>query len=194
MEAHRAITSHNKSMGMKLFILSEAMTFAALLIAFGYLRWTGANWPSQFSETSAVYSLVMSACLFASSWTMIKGTTSTLAGNWSTGRRWILITVAFGLAFLLLHLNEWRHLARLGFSPLAPQSTSSDASLSIGSAFFGITGLHMLHVLSGIVLLVFLLFRRKPDKENVQVAGMYWQFVDAVWVFVFGVLYLPLIT
>ena len=190
MEAHQSVTSHNRSLGMKLFILSDAMTFAALLIAFSYLRWTGATWPREFSETSAVYSIVMSACLFVSSWTMMKASSAARIGDWRMGKRWILMTIVFGLAFLILHLNEWRHLVQLGFSPVV---STGDPSHSIGSAFFGITGLHMLHVISGVILLGLLLLRRRPD-DNIHIAGMYWQFVDAVWIFVFAILYLPLIT
>jgi cytochrome c oxidase subunit 3 len=185
---------NNKRLGMKLFIISDAMTFAALLLAFCYLRWTGADWPSAFRSTSAVYAIVMSVCLFFSSWTMVKAIAAARCGDWRALRRWLFVTIAAGLAFLLLHLNEWRHLAGEGLTPNIAMTSLTDVSHAIGSAFFGITGLHMLHVLSGVILLAFLLVRRKREQIDVEVAGMYWQFVDAVWVFVFGILYVPLIT
>lgn len=185
---------NNKRLGMKLFVISDAMTFAALLIAFCYLRWTGAEWPAAFAKTSAPYALVMSACLFFSSWTMMKAVAGARSEDWRIVRRWMFVTISAGLAFLILHLNEWRHLAHEGLTPGSALTSLTDASHAIGSGFFGITGLHMLHVLSGVLLLGFLFARRKREPVDIEIAGVYWQFVDAVWIFVFIVLYLPLIT
>lgn len=194
MQAQGTLAPNNKRLGIKLFIISDAMTFAALLIAFCYLRLMGADWPPAFRNTSALYAVGMSAWLFFSSWTMIMAVARSRSGDWRGLRRWLFVTMAAGLAFLLLHLNEWRHLALEGLAPNVTLTGFGDSAHAMGSAFFGITGLHMLHVLSGIVLLGVLAIRRRHEHVDVEVAGMYWQFVDAVWVFVFLLIYLPLIT
>jgi cytochrome c oxidase subunit III len=192
--AQETLAPNNKRLGMKLFIISDAMTFAALLLAFLYLRWTGANWPAAFRETNAIYAIVMSGSLFLSSWTMMTGVSAARSADWRGARRWVFVTMVFGMVFVVLHLNEWRHLAQKGLSPKVALTNLTDASHSIGSAFFGITGLHMIHVLSGVALLGFLFARRRREQVDLEIAGMYWQFVDVVWVFVFLVLYIPLIT
>jgi heme/copper-type cytochrome/quinol oxidase subunit 3 len=124
----------------------------------------------------------------------VKAVSFARVSDWRMTRRWIVVTIAAGLSFLILHLNEWRRLVREGLGPGTTVPGASDPSHAISSTFFGITGLHMLHVLSGIVFLAWLVLRRKREQVDVEIAGMYWQFVDAVWIFVFGLLYVPLMT
>ena len=189
MEAARSTIS-NKKLGMWLFIISDSLTFGALLVGYCYLRLASDRWPTPFSSSSIAYASVMSACLFASSFTMARAVAAARGGDRSRMVRWIGATIAGGLAFLLLHLNEWRRLADEGLTPRAIPEAWGDASLAFGAAFFGITGLHMLHVLSGVVLLGVNALRRSGTVEDVEISGMYWQFVDVVWVFVFVLLYL----
>jgi heme/copper-type cytochrome/quinol oxidase subunit 3 len=89
-------------------------------------------------------------------------------------------TAAAGVLFMLMHLNEWRGLASIGV-------TVSDL---FGATFFTLTGLHMLHVAGGVLYLSILAIGR-PSLIAVETAALYWQFVDAVWLVLFPVLYLP---
>ena len=189
MEAARFAAS-NKKLGMWLFIVSDSLTFAALLIGYCYLRLSSDRWPTPFGRSSIAYASVMTVCLLASSFTMVRAVSAARGGDRRHMLRWIGATIAGGLVFLLLHLNEWRRLAGEGLTARAIPESWGDASLSFGAAFYGITGLHMLHVLSGVVLLGVIALRRSGTVEDIEISGMYWQFVDVVWVFVFVLIYL----
>ncbi len=189
MELVGAHAETNKRLGMKLFILSDSLTFAAMLLGYSYLRLNSAVWPRPFALANIAYAVAMSLCLFASSVTMMRAVSSARRGDRQTMRRWTALTIAGGAAFLLLHLNEWRRLMNEGIVPNAMPAASG--SPAFASTFFGITGIHMLHVLSGIVLLGILLLRRRATATDVEISGFYWQFVDVVWVFVFVLIYLP---
>lgn len=194
MEAAGVVDAGNKKLGMKLFIISDSLTFAAVLLGYCYLRLTSERWPKPFGGSSLFYAVVMSLCLFASSWTMARAVSSARRDDWPLGRRWLAATITGGIAFLVMHLIEWRRLVAEGLTPSAIPGEWGDVSHAFGATFFGITGLHMLHVLAGIILLAVLAVRSKRSKSDVEIGGMYWQFVDAVWVFVFALLYLPSIS
>ncbi len=191
MEAAGALAANNKKLGMKLFIVSDSLTFAAMLVGYCYLRLMSARWPAPFGRSNLIYAVVMSLCLFASSWTMMKAVSSVRAGDWAAMRRWVAATIGGGAAFLLMHLNEWRRLVSEGLTTRVLPSDWADASQVFGSTFFGITGIHMLHVLSGIIFLTVIAVRRQRSATDVEIGGLYWQFVDAVWVFIFALIYLP---
>ncbi|MEP7271076.1 MAG: cytochrome c oxidase subunit 3 [Acidobacteriota bacterium] len=182
----------NKRLGMKLFILSDSLTFAAILSGYCYLRLSSSVWPHPFALSNIGYAIGMSLCLFASSLTMMRAVSAMRRGDQTAMRRWAGLTILGGTAFLVMHLSEWRRLMAEGIVPSAmPLGSGSQA---FASTFFGITGLHMLHVLSGIVLLALLIFRKRATTTDVEISGFYWQFVDAVWVFVFALVYLPSIS
>jgi cytochrome c oxidase subunit 3 len=101
----------------------------------------------------------------------------------------ILLTALGGVIFVVLHLMEWQHLIEEGVTPF---SNPWSAPL-FGGTFFLITGLHMTHVIIGVVYLSVIAFGfrgGKFDGEDVEVAGLYWHFVDLVWMFVFPLIYL----
>ena len=92
--------------------------------------------------------------------------------------------------FAALHLREWFNLFAEGWSPSA---NPMGGSVLFGGTFFGITGLHLLHVISGVIaiMVIALGFRRgRLDAGHVEVTGLYWHFVDLVWMFVFPLVYL----
>jgi len=99
------------------------------------------------------------------------------------------------LTFVVLHLFEWKHLIDEGLLPTELPAkwldTWPSASPLFGAAFFGITGLHMFHVFSGVCYLGVIAARiKKFTSEDVEVSGLYWHFVDLVWMFVFPLIYL----
>ena len=95
-----------------------------------------------------------------------------------------------GLGFLVLHANEWRHL--IVERHMLPTSNPGGTPM-FGGTFFALTGMHMLHVTIGFIYLGFVAtgFRWGTyDAEDVEVAGLYWHFVDLVWMFIFPMVYL----
>lgn len=171
-----------KSLGMLLFIVSDAFTFAALLAGSVYIRLGTDSWPRPFRWSNVGYALIMTAVLGASSFTMARAVSRERSSGRKSATKWILLTIGLGIAFLVLHGYEWARLINEGIKPWS--------SGAFGSSFFGVTGLHMLHVLAGIVLLgVLVLGGKRFVTEHVEMSGLYWQFVDVVWLFVFVFLY-----
>ncbi|HEY0004431.1 MAG TPA: cytochrome c oxidase subunit 3 [Pyrinomonadaceae bacterium] len=185
----------HKKLGMWLFILSDTMTFSALLIGYAYVR-TSNVWPTPFPFfPSIIFSSVMTLCLLSSSLTMVMAVRASSKGDKKGVRNWIFGTILFGAAFLVLHLIEWKHLIDEGLRPFGlPEEWRHrwpGATELFGSTFFAITGLHMFHVLTGaIYLLVIALRVNRLKHEDVEISGLYWHFVDLVWMFVFPMIYL----
>ncbi|MCC6587013.1 MAG: cytochrome c oxidase subunit 3 [Bryobacterales bacterium] len=178
----------SKKLGMWLFVVSDALTFATLLICYTYLRMGSAQWPAPFEfSPSIVFSSVMTLVLLTSSLTMVAAVHATEPARII---RWLAATMLCGALFVGLHLTEWRHLIR--DMHITPWSNPWNEPL-FGAVFFGITGLHMLHVTAGVIYLgiVALGFSsRRFNRDDVEVAGLYWHFVDLVWMFVFPLVYL----
>ena len=181
----------SKKLGMWLFIVSDTLTFSALLIAYSYSRLNSPNWPRPFPfYPSIIFSTVMTVVLLASSLTMVMAVSNASRGNRGAAVKWILATMLGGLGFIGLHLREWIHLIGEG---LRPTSNAWGGSPLFGAVFFGVTGLHMTHVAIGVIYLgiVSLGFGRgKFSSEDVEVSGLYWHFVDLVWMFVFPMVYI----
>jgi cytochrome c oxidase subunit 3 len=190
----------HRKLGMWLFIVSDSLTFSALLMGYAYLRASNV-WPTPFPfYPSIVFSSVMTFCLLSSSLTMVFGVSASSRGDKAAARKWILATVFFGAAFVILHLIEWRHLIGEGLRPFSlPEHwvtafTTSDGRLPsplFGATFFTITGLHMFHVATGIIYLLVMAARvKKVNHEDIEISGLYWHFVDLVWMFVFPLIYI----
>ena len=182
---------NSKKFGMWLFIISDALTFSALLMAYTYLRLATPEWPKPFHfSPSIIFSSIMTFCLLSSSLTMVMAVHAMHHGNRKSTVRWVLATIAGGLAFVILHATEWRNL--IVNEHMSPSSNEWGEPL-FGATFFGITGLHMTHVIIGCIYLSIITIgvsRGKFKDEDVEVAGLYWHFVDLVWMFVFPLVYL----
>jgi cytochrome c oxidase subunit III len=178
-------------LGMWLFILSDSLTFSALLIAYAYVRLSNPNWPRPFEIYPAIAkSTVMTIFLLSSSLTMVLGVAAAHKGQRSKAVRYILFTMLGGALFVILHATEWVHL--IVDEHVTPWSNPYGVPL-FGGAFFGITGMHMLHVSIGVIYLGIIAWgfgRGKFTSEHVEVSGLYWHFVDLVWMFVFPMIYL----
>jgi cytochrome c oxidase subunit 3 len=175
---------------MWLFIAADAATFGAILFAYGYVRVGSADWtkPFAFSPT-IVNGIVMTFVLLTSSLTMLGAVRAASAGR-PTAIRWLGATMLLGTAFAALHLREWFSMFREGWSP---SHNPMGGSPLFGATFFGITGLHLLHVVCGVIAIgvVTLLYRRgRLDATYIETTGLYWHFVDLVWMFVFPLVYL----
>lgn len=181
----------SKKLGMWLFIISDALTFSALLMAYTYLRLSTPNWPTPFHfSPSIIFSSIMTFCLLSSSLTMVMGVHAMNHGNRKATVGWILATMAGGLTFVILHATEWKHL--IVDEHVTPFGNEWGVPL-FGGTFFTLTGLHMTHVIIGVIYLGIIAFavgRNKFKAEDVEVSGLYWHFVDLVWMFIFPLVYL----
>ncbi|HKS39423.1 MAG TPA: cytochrome c oxidase subunit 3 [Blastocatellia bacterium] len=193
---HPYRVSHRK-LGMWLFIMSDSLTFCALLIVYSYARFSSQDWPMPFKFfPSVIFSTVMTLVLLSSSLTMVFAVSAAKRRDKRRARRWIFATIFFGAMFIVLHLYEWMHLMHdEGLYPFQLPAEWLEkwpnASPLFGSAFFGITGLHMFHVLTGLCYLGVIALRiKKFSADDVEVSGLYWHFVDLVWMFVFPLIYL----
>ena len=193
---HPYRVSHRK-LGMWLFIMSDSLTFCALLITYSYARFSSQDWPTPFKFfPSVVFSTVMTLVLLSSSLTMVFAVSAAKRRDKRRARRWIFATIFFGAMFIVLHLYEWMHLMHdEGLYPFQLPAEWLErwpnASPLFGSAFFGITGLHMFHVFTGLCYLGVIALRiKKFSADDVEVSGLYWHFVDLVWMFVFPLIYL----
>ena len=97
----------SKKLGMWLFILSDALTFSAMLFAYSYVRVANPEWPRPFDGHSIFWSSVMTFCLLSSSLTMVLAVGAAGRGDRKKAVRWILATILGGLLFIILHANEW---------------------------------------------------------------------------------------
>jgi cytochrome c oxidase subunit 3 len=166
----------HKKLGMWLFILSDSLTFSALLIAYSYVRLASQTWPTPFHVwPSIAMATLMTFCLLSSSLTMAMGVAASQRGDRRAAARFILLTIAGGIREgVRLWENPWG-------VPL------------FGATFFTLTGLHMLHVGSGLVYLSVIaagVSRGRFTHEDVEISGLYWHFVDLVWMFIFPLVYL----
>jgi cytochrome c oxidase subunit III len=181
----------SKKLGMWLFITSDVLTFTALLVAYTYSRLSSPDWSRPFPFYPAIlFSTAMTVVLLFSSLTMVMAVAAAARGARATAVKWVLGTMAGGLGFIGLHLREWLHLIDEG---LRPGVNPWGGSPLFGAIFFGITGLHMTHVAIGVIYLGIIALgfgRGKFSSEDVEVSGLYWHFVDLVWMFVFPLVYL----
>ena len=186
----------HRNLGMWLFIMSDSLTFCALLMTYSYARFASVDWPTPFPfKPSILFSTGMTLVLLSSSLTMVFAVAAAKQGRKRRARRWILATIVFGATFIVLHLMEWKHLMDEGLYPFSLPAEWlhkwPNASPLFGSAFFGITGLHMFHVFTGLCYLGVIAMRlKKFTADDVEVSGLYWHFVDLVWMFVFPLIYL----
>ncbi len=176
-----------KKLAMWLFIIADTMTFAACLVAYGFVRNGASDWPRPFHSITNV--ALMTFVLLTSSLTMLLGLRAARAGDKAGAFRWIMITAVAGVLFALLHVREWLGLIHEGMTLFKnPWGTGL-----FGASFFSITGLHLTHVTCGVIALIVVGVRYKGGRYNaddIEVLGLYWHFVDLVWMFVVPFVYL----
>ena len=176
-----------KKMAMWLFIIADTATFAACLVAYGFIRNATPNWPRPFHSITNV--ALMTFILVTSSLTMLFGIEAAKAGDKAKAFRWTMITAGGGALFALLHIREWLGLIGEGMTLFKnPWGTGL-----FGSMFFSITGLHLLHVTGGVIALIAVGIRYKGGRygaDDLEITGLYWHFVDLVWMFVVPLVYL----
>ena len=181
-------TSWSKFM-MWIFIISDALTFAGFLIAYGFVRMVSGGWPKQTDIFNMPLITFMTFALISSSAVMASAVAAARAGDPKKASRFLLMTIFGGVIFMGCQAFEWSHFigegARLDHNPWGVAQ--------FAASFFVITGFHGFHVLTGLTILAIVALRAAMGKysaEGIELAGLYWHFVDVVWVFVFAFFYL----
>jgi len=177
--------------GMLTFLASEAMLFSGLICGYMVLR-AGAGSAWQMPEGLKggfvlIKTIAATACLLASSFTLHFSESRLIKGT-RYGKMLLILTILLGTLFLSNQADEWRNLFHEGF-------WFNTAGI-MGSCFFVLTGFHGCHVAIGVLLLIISLIRAftgniTPQKHGfLECTGLYWHFVDVVWVFLFTILYI----
>ena len=180
----------SRKLTMWLFIISDAVTFGALLFGYGYLRTASTDWPAPFRFNPSILNVMfMTFILLTSSLTMLGAVDAAKAGDKAKARRFLWSTILLGLIFAGLHIREWIGLIDEGVSMFQ----NPWGSPLFGATFFSITGLHLLHVTGGVVAIAVVargFSRGSLTAGHVETTGLYWHFVDLVWMFVVPLVYL----
>jgi heme/copper-type cytochrome/quinol oxidase subunit 3 len=179
-------------LGMWIFLLGDAMSFGALLAGYGALRFGSTDWPVPYNVLGVGLTAVMTFLLICSSVTMVLALAAIQRGDMAGLKKFLSLTILGGLVFLGCQAYEWTHLIERG---LGLGGNPFGASL-FGTTFFCITGFHGAHVTGGVIYLGTYLIRAllgglRPDHANqIEIAALYWHFVDLVWILVFTFVYL----
>ncbi len=184
-EANQSSRVEAQFLGMLLFIISEVMLFGAFFTAYFFIRVVGnAEWPAEGDHLPVAIAGVNTAILISSSFTMHWALEGARNENRAALRVGLLTTALLGLTFLVIQINEYVH---IGFAP---------ADHAQGTIFYGLTGLHGAHVFVGLTLLTFATIRAfrghftAKEHRGVEVPGIYWHFVDVMWIVVYATIYI----
>ncbi len=184
-EAHKSSRVETHLLGMLLFIISEVMVFGAFFTAYFFIRVAqGDPWPAPGTKLPLEVAGVNTAILVSSSFTIHWAQHSIAKGNRFGLKAGMLTTFLLGCTFLFIQINEY---ANIGF---APQDGAQQ------TIFYSLTGLHGAHVFIGLCLLLFVTIRSfrghySPESHRgVEVPGIYWHFVDIMWLIVYSTVYL----
>ena len=171
-------------LGMLLFIISEVMIFGAFFTAYFFIRVVSHDpWPTAGTKLPEAVAGVNTAILLSSSLTIHWALTSIKRGNRFGLKAGMLTTFLLGLTFLTIQVNEYIH---IGFAP---------RNAAQASVFYALTGLHGAHVFIGLCLLAMVTIRAlrghyTPEAHaGMEVPGIYWHFVDVMWIVVFTTVY-----
>jgi cytochrome c oxidase subunit 3 len=183
-EANHSSRVEAQFLGMLLFIISEVMLFGAFFTAYFFIRVVADDpFPAAGEELPVAIAGVNTAILISSSFTMHWALEGARNENRAALRVGLLTTLLLGATFLTVQINEYVH---IGFAP------SDNAQ---GSIFYGLTGLHGAHVFVGLTLLTFATIRAfrghftAKEHRGVEVPGIYWHFVDVMWIIVYTSIY-----
>ena len=179
-------------LGMWVFLAGDAMSFGGLIVGYGILRNGSSNWPVPAHVLGINLTAFMTFLLICSSVTMVLSLSAIKRGDQSGLRKFLFLTVLGGAAFLGLQVYEWTHLIERG---MTITGNPFGAAL-FGATFFVLTGFHGCHVFGGVVYLSCVLIQAlggrfgEQHHNEVEIAGLYWHFVDLVWILIFTFVYL----
>jgi len=177
----------NGKLGIWLFLASEVMLFGALFSTYIILRMGAPEWPH--GELNVWLGMFNTFILIGSSVTMVMAWASLKLNDWKWHRIYLTATVLLSVGFLINKYIEYSHHWQLGELP---------AKSTFLAIYFTLTGLHGIHILGGIIVMLYFLgpgaklYKKNPEQftNRIEYTGLYWHFVDLVWIFLFPVLYL----
>jgi heme/copper-type cytochrome/quinol oxidase subunit 3 len=177
-----------RKLGLWLFLASEIMFFTGLIGSYIVLRFANMeSWPVPSTVLNIPLTGLNTFILICSSATLVLGLASVQRGYKEGLQVGMFLTVLLGSAFLVIQMKEYQELIHEGFTI---------SSSIFGSCFFTLTGFHGFHVLAGVIWLIVVFVqsfssRFSPDQFcGVEMVGLYWHFVDLVWIILFTILYL----
>ncbi len=187
---------YNKKLGMWVFLLSEVMFFTSLIGSYVILRFAH---PDHWTDPGVILNVPLTAgntfLLICSSVTMVKAFAAIQGGDQKGLQRWLLATVLIGATFVGVQAYEYIQLSGEGFVPMLDGYDAEGGPL-YGATFYAMTGFHGAHVSIGVLCLIFVYIRAlrgdyaADSLEGVEVIGLYWHFVDLVWILLFTIVYL----
>jgi heme/copper-type cytochrome/quinol oxidase subunit 3 len=183
---------------MWIFIAQDGMSFGGLLLAYGLLRVFAADWPDPAEILGISLTAIATFLLICSSVSMVFAVDAAKRSDQRNTVRWLLATIAGGLTFLGIQAYEYTHLvhAGIGFADSAWEGVPINDLF--GSTFYAVTGFHGLHVTAGVIYLTCVLRGAMKGKytkggisySHVELVGLFWHFVDLVWILVFTFIYM----
>ena len=180
---------NNVKLGIWLFLASEVMLFGALFSSYVLLRLMATEWPFGVDVLNVPLGTVNTAVLIGSSVTMVMAYASLKMDDFGRFRFWLAFTIVLSLVFMVIKGFEYNHEFEIGNFPW----TSTYLAI-----YYTMTGLHALHIIGGVIVNSYFLgpgakmweTNKAQFTNRVEAAGLYWHFVDLVWIFLFPVLYL----
>jgi len=177
----------NGKLGIWLFLASEVMLFGALFSTYILLRVGAIEWPHH--ELNVPLGAINTVLLISSSVTMVMAWATLKMNQWGKHRLYLLVTVVLAVVFLVNKYFEYAEHFAKGEGPW------HNTFLAI---YFTMTGLHGLHIIGGVIVMLYFLgpgaklWKSNPEQfaNRIEYTGLYWHFVDLVWIFLFPVLYL----
>ena len=187
MEAEAGVGLPTKKLGMWVFLCSEVMFFTGLIGGYIVLRFGAPMWPVPSTILNVPLTAMNTFILICSSVTMVLALSAAQRGELKAMRYYLLATAIIGACFLSVQVVEYHHL-------LFVEHFTPSKSL-FGSVFFTTTGFHGFHVLCGVTCMTWATIRAfrggyDQNHEGIENLGLYWHFVDLVWIILFTVIYL----
>ncbi len=179
-------------LGMWVFLAGDAMSFGGLLAGYGALRASSPDWPDPLETLGIQLTAGMTFLLICSSVTMVKALSAARHNDLAGFKKFMLLTIIVGTIFLVLQAYEWTHLTHEGMT----MSGNPWGAALFGTTFYILTGFHGCHVFGGVIYLTCILLSglkgryTGEDANHVEIVGLYWHFVDLVWILVFTFVYL----
>ncbi len=180
--------------GMWVFLLSDAFSFGGLLLAYGILRGGATVWRHPGEPQLGInFTAFLTFWLICSSVTMVMAVAAAHEGQPKKASFWLLLTALGGAGFLLGQMHEYFGVLSFIFGPGLIEEGLVFGNSAYASTFFVTTSFHGAHVLTGTIYNVVTAVRArsgKADSNEVEICGLFWHFVDLIWILVFTFIYL----
>jgi len=176
-------------LGMWLFLAGDAMSFGCLIVGYGILRHASKSWPVPAAVLGINLTAFMTFVLIVSSVTMVLALSGIQHGDRARFKKFMGLTILGGLFFLGCQAYEWTHLIH----DTLPKYNLAFSKDLFATTFFVLTGFHGMHVTGGVIYNICVLAavnRGRYQAKHVEIAGLYWHFVDLVWILIFTFVYL----